>query len=205
MLYYGGNMNKITDIYKKRRSIYALGNTISITDKELISIIENCLLHAPSAFNSQSGRIVLLLGNEHKKLWEIALKTLAPIAIPEKFTTTELKIASFASGYGSILFFEDDKIIADLQKKYPLYKDAFFPFSYQSSGMLQYMVWTALASKNIGASLQHYNPLIDDSVKKYWEIPENWRLISQLPFGNIEAPAENKQFASLEQRIKIFK
>ncbi|NFV72581.1 nitroreductase, partial [Clostridium botulinum] len=34
-----------------------------------------------------------------------------------------------------------------------------------------------------GASLQHYNELIEEDVKKEWNIPNNWKLIAQMPFG----------------------
>ena len=35
-----------------------------------------------------------------------------------------------------------------------------------AAGMLQLAVWTALAEKGLGASLQHYNPLIDDGGRR---------------------------------------
>ena len=34
-----------------------------------------------------------------------------------------------------------------------------------------------------GASLQHYNPLIDEAVAKQWHINPNWKLIAEMPFG----------------------
>jgi predicted oxidoreductase (fatty acid repression mutant protein) len=53
--------------------------------------------------------------------------------------------------------------------------------------------------------LQHYNPLIDDEVKKEWNIPSNWRLIAQMPFGNPTTEPGEKEFNSLEDRVKIYK
>lgn len=49
--------------------------------------------------------------------------------------------------------------------------------------MLQLFVWTALENEGLDASLQHYNPIIDEEVKKQWNIPESWKLIVQMPFG----------------------
>ena len=77
-------------------------------------------------------------------------------------------------------------------------------WTFEANGMLQYMVWTALADKHIGASLQHYNPLIDAGVKARWKLPESWRLMSQMPFGNIKTPAGSKEFLPLDARFKLF-
>lgn len=78
-------------------------------------------------------------------------------------------------------------------------------FNSQSSGMLQYMVWAALENEGAGASLQHYNPLIDDAVAAEWKLPASWKLISQMPVGSREAPAGEKTFESIEKRVKVFK
>ena len=39
----------------------------------------SAVLHTPSAFNSQSARIVVLFGEDHKKLWDITEETLKVI------------------------------------------------------------------------------------------------------------------------------
>ena len=70
--------------------------------------------------------------------------------------------------------------------------------------MLQYMVWTALSSINIGASLQHYNPLIDEVVKQKWNLPESWKLMSQMPFGQIKQKASPKDVLPIDGRFKVF-
>ena len=50
---------------------------------------------------------------------------------------------------------------------------------------LQFMIWSALANQNIGANLQHYNPIIDEKVKTEFNIPDTWELVAQMPFGGI--------------------
>ena len=84
----------------------------------------------------------------------------------EKFSSTEEKINSFDAGYGTILFFEDNSIVEYLQKEFPTYKDNFPIWSQHTSGMHQFVIWTALESEGYGASLQHYNELIEEDVKK---------------------------------------
>ena len=51
-----------------RRSYYSIGSDSSVLDEEIVHIIREAVKNVPSAFNSQSTRIVLLLGDEHKKL-----------------------------------------------------------------------------------------------------------------------------------------
>ena len=62
-----------------RRTHYGIGNNSPISDNEIHEIIKTAVTHVPSAFNSQSTRIVLLLGESHKKLWEIVKDTLRKI------------------------------------------------------------------------------------------------------------------------------
>lgn len=188
----------------KRRSIYNLGNSLPMDNKVLTRLLEEAVKNAPSAFNSQSARIVLLLGKNHQRLWEITKTELQKIVPAEKFKPTAEKITSFAKAYGTILYFEDENTVQELQNSFPAYKDNFPLWSLQSSGMVQYIIWTLLAEHNIGASLQHYNPLIDEAVKTEWQLPAQWKLIAQMPFGNIEAPAGEKSFLPLSERIKIF-
>jgi len=57
----------------------------------------------------------------------------------------------------------------------------------------------------VGASLQHYNPLIDDFVVNEWNLPRTWRLVAQMPFGSIENKADDKTYLSVDDRVKIFK
>ena len=92
---------------KHRRTYYSITNQSPVSDEEIERIVNLAVTHVPSAFNSQSTRVVLLLGENHKKLWHIVKETLRKIVPPEVFKTTEAKIDnSFASGYGTVLFFE---------------------------------------------------------------------------------------------------
>jgi len=111
---------------------------------------------------------------------------------------------AFASGYGSILFFEDQAVVKGLQEAFPSFSAAFPEHSLQSSGMLQYIVWTALSSEGFGATLQHYNPVIDNAVKAKWDIPESWKLLAEMPFGKPTAAAGDKEFQPIENRVKVY-
>ncbi|MDF2545386.1 MAG: putative nitroreductase family protein [Anaerosolibacter sp.] len=199
-------MNKgFSEAVRDRRSIYGINKDFVVTDERILEVIYHAVKHTPSPMNSQSARVVVLLGAQHDKLWNITMETLRKIVSPEKFTRTEEKINGFGSGYGTVLFFEDQAVIEGLQQKFPSYKESFQTWSQHSAGMLQYVVWASLEVEGFGASLQHYNPIIDDEVKEQWNIPTNWKLIAQMPFGRPTAPAGDKTFMPLDQRVKLFK
>jgi predicted oxidoreductase (fatty acid repression mutant protein) len=189
---------------KERRSYYDISPASNIPDERIEELVQEALLHAPSAFNSQSARVVLLLNQHHKKFWSITLEALRKIVPAEKFKPTEDKIASFANGYGTVLFFDDTSVVKALQAKFPTYSDNFPIWAQQANGILQYVVWTSLEIEGLGASLQHYNPLVDDAVKKEWNVEDSWQLIAQMPFGvPVESPGE-KSFLPLEDRLVVF-
>jgi predicted oxidoreductase (fatty acid repression mutant protein) len=53
--------------------------------------------------------------------------------------------------------------------------------------------------------LQHYNPIIDDLVREAFDIPANWQLRAQMPFGSIEGEANAKEYMNREQQFKVLK
>ena len=106
-----------------RRSYYSIGSDSSVLDEEIVHIIREAVKNVPSAFNSQSTRIVLLLGDEHKKLWNIVKETLKARISAEAFAKTEAKIdGCFASGHGTVLYFEDTSVVKKLQEAFPSYR-----------------------------------------------------------------------------------
>jgi len=50
-----------------------------------------------------------------------------------------------------------------------------------------------------------HNPLIDEEVKKEWNIPGEYKLIARMPFGNLNSPPGEKEFQPLEDRVKFYK
>lgn len=191
---------------RDRRTYYSITSQSPVSNEEIERIVNFAVTHVPSAFNSQSTRVVLLLGESHKKLWHIVKEALKKIVPPEAFVTTEAKInGSFACGYGTVLFFEDQTVVKGLQDAFPLYKDNFPGWSLQTSAMHQLAVWTMLEEVGFGASLQHYNPLIDEEVHQTWNLPESWSLVAEMPFGLPVQQPGNKEFNELSARVKVFK
>lgn len=192
------------DHIEKRRTIYAIGKNISLSQSKIEQTIQKAVKLSPSSFNSQSSRVVTLFGQAHEKFWNIVLETLRKLVPAEAFANTEAKIQSFAAGYGTVLFYEDQNVIKTLQENFALYADNFPVWSEHSTAIAQFAVWTALSEQNIGASLQHYNPIIDEDVAEIFDIPSNWKLRAQLVFGSIEAPAGDKTYIDDTTRFKTF-
>ena len=199
------SVETLHNIAETRRSIYMLNDQLPVSKDEVVKLVEHAVLHTPSSFNSQSSRLVVLFGEDHQKLWQITEDLLrAMVNDDEKFKSTADKMAMFKSGAGTILYFEDQSVVKGLQEQFPLYAHNFPVWAEHTSAMHQYAIWNALAALNIGANLQHYNGVIDEKVAETWNIDSNWKLIAQMVFGGIAAPAGEKTFEPIEKRLKVY-
>ena len=194
----------LQQIAETRRSVYALNKALPLAASEVAQIVEHAVKHTPSSFNSQSTRAVVLFGAEHEKLWDIAINELRKIVPAENFQPTEDKLNMFKAAAGSVLFFEDQKVVKGLQEQFAAYAANFPVWADHADAMTQYAIWTMLAAAGVGANLQHYNPVIDAEVAKTWNIPADWTLRAQLVFGGIAAPAGEKAFNPIEERFQVY-
>lgn len=138
---------------KDRRSYYGISKEQVISDQRIQEIVEEAVKYTPTSFNSQTSRAVVLLGEHHDKLWNITEDILREVVgNEEQFKSTAEKMNGFRSGYGTVLFFEDNNVVAGLQQQFEAYADNFPIWSNQSNGMLQLVVWTALEQEGLGAS-----------------------------------------------------
>ncbi|KAK0674056.1 Nitroreductase-like protein [Cercophora samala] len=189
---------------KARRTIYTLNKDLPVPTDRVQEIVKEALLHVPSSFNSQSNRVLVLLGAEHDKFWDLTTSILKSIVPEASFASTAARMAGFKAGAGTVLFFEDQDVVKGMQEKFALYADRFDPWAGHSSAMLQFAVWTALEAEGLGANLQHYNPLVDEKVQQEWSVPATWKLSAQLVFGGRAGEAGDKTFEPLETKYKVF-
>jgi predicted oxidoreductase (fatty acid repression mutant protein) len=153
------------DAVVQRRSYYLLEDRAVVDDSHVVKLVDELLMVMPSPFNVQSARVVLLLGEHHRQLWQFVAEALYPLISEERFQATKRKIElSFASGHGTLLFYEDVAALNKLREHYPAYANNVDVWSEQSSGMLQFAMWTGLEAMGYGASLQHYGNLIHHAV-----------------------------------------
>lgn len=189
-----------------RRSNYHLENISPVATSHILNTIDTILSVVPSPFNVQSARIVVLFDEQHIALWDIVERELESRIPKDIFSKTRQKLhKSFRSGYGTILFYEDELSLNKLRIDTPDYAEHITQWAEHSAGMLQFAIWTALEDMGFGASLQHYNPLIDKAVSKRWLIDKSWRLIAQMPFGlPKDNPAPHIQKIPIHQRRLVF-
>lgn len=189
---------------RDRRSIHTVGKKSPLADQELEQILADIVKHMPSAYNSQSTRLVLLLGAAHEKFWDVVQEVMRAVVAPDQLEAVSARLAGFRGGYGTVLFFEDQAVIESFQQKFPANQDKFPVWAEHTNAMHQYAVWVVLEAYGYGASLQHYN-VVEDRVKAEWKLPETWRLVAQMPFGWPENAPRDKQVQPVEDRFKVFK
>ncbi|KIY72973.1 Nitroreductase [Cylindrobasidium torrendii FP15055 ss-10] len=196
------------DAVESRRTSYALTAKSTLSDNDLKALVERAVKHTPSAFNSQSGRVVIITGQRHQQLWDATYdaykKTLSGNTQQEEFFRNKID-SQYKSGYGTILFYEDQAVLNAMSAKNPALAQAFPIWSENSTGMLQYIVWTALAKEGLGASLQHYaaySPEIQTVVSVGLDLPAAWKCTAMMPFGVPSAGPREKEFQPIEDRVK---
>lgn len=189
-----------------RRSNYHLENISPVSTAHILDTIDTILSVVPSPFNVQSARLVVLFDEQHTALWDIVERELESRIPKDIFAKTRQKLhKSFRSGFGTILIYEDEMALNRLRIDAADYAENVNHWSEQSSGMLQFALWTALEDMGFGASLQHYNPIIDKAVGERWLIDKSWRLIAQMPFGlPKDNPAPHIQKIPIHQRRLVF-
>ncbi|KAJ5518530.1 hypothetical protein N7453_000952 [Penicillium expansum] len=201
----------LIDLAKNRRTIYNLSKKSPVADSKIEELVNAAILNVPSAFNTQSTRLVVLLHDQHDRLWDIAIEAFEGLVkagkIPQELWRSRrclscLVLRERMERY--ILFYEDPAHIKPMQEKFATFKDNFVPWADHSNAMHQYFLWTGLEALGFGANLQHYSPLIDAGVAKQWDVPSDWRNVAQLVFGNPEGPAGEKVQKPVEERVKIF-
>lgn len=183
---------------RKRRTYYDINDNVNVTDQEIVKAIEEAVALSPDAFNMQSTRVVVLLDKEQKRLWDVIEKAFNGQVPAEK-------IESFRKGYGTVLYYIDQPTVEGLQKQFELYADNFPIWANQANGMAQYNVWVALRELELGASVQHYNPVIDEDIRKEFGISDSWKLVAQMPFGAIGSEPEAKELMPISERVIVKK
>lgn len=197
-------MSTFVSAISARRSQYALTDAAALSDSEIVDLIRSVAGEVPSAFNAQPQRAVVLFGEDHHRLWAIVHDALRAVVKDDTaFAATEQKIAGFDAAHGTILYFDDTTVTKNLQERFPSYATNFPVWAQQANGMLQFAVWSALAEAGIGANVQHYNPLIDDAVRDAFGIPADWKLIAQMPFGEVTAPAGEREHMPLDEQVQV--
>ena len=190
---------------RTRRSIRRLSKAPGLSPDLVPGILREAM-RVPSAFNMQSYRILSLTGKRHDGLWDLVEQALLQKQGPEKFaaTKTAAKIAGFRGGNGTLLFFEDTDVVEEKGNIAKSYKDTFPDWSQQGSGIIQYAVWLLLTEAGLAASLQHYSNLIEEDVRRRYDVPPSWTMISQMPYGLADEVPGEREFIPFEEMARFY-
>jgi uncharacterized protein len=186
----------IIESISKRRTYYQINKELPVSTDKIKEVVKQATELVPDAFNMKSARVVLALGAKQDELWDAVYDAFGGKVAREK-------IDGFKAGAGTVLYFYDEDVVKSLQEQFPLYAPNFPVWANQANGMLQFTIWTALRELGVGANLQHYNPVIDDAVKKLFNVPASWKLIAQMPFGGIVAEPDAKEKEDISVRVKV--
>lgn len=186
----------IVESLRNRRSYYAINKELPVSEDAVIEQIKTLTALVPDAFDMKSSRIVVVMKEQQDLLWDTIYDVFEG-KVPRE------KIDSFKAGAGTILYFYDQEVVRAMQTQFHTYADSFPGYALQASAMLQFTIWTGLRELGIGASLQHYNPIIDETIKGMLQIPATYQLVAQMPFGGIVKEPEKKATEDIEQRVRL--
>lgn len=85
-----------------RRTYYQMTNESTISDARIKELITHTLKHVPSAFNSQTTRMVVVLKEKHEELWD-AIMEVYKVQLPaDKFEYAKGRMVGFRKAYGTV-------------------------------------------------------------------------------------------------------
>jgi len=188
----------IIDSLAQRRTYYSLTKDLPVSEQEILDTIARVTQLVPDAFDMRSSRLVVALGDQNAALWDSVIDAFDG-------TIVQYKQDCFHGCYGTILFFYDNAVVKALQEKHPTSAPNLPGWATQASAMLQISIWSALRELGVGASIHHYNPIIDDRMKAMFDLPEDYVLVAQMPFGGIGGDPRVKDPQNVMDRIKVCK
>ena len=190
------------DVIEKRRSNYDLGNNLEISKKDLINLLRKIIYYAPSPFNIQSSKIVLLNKKSHHLLWTTVVEEfLKKNNNGDLLDSDKARIKREDKAYGTILFYTDEQVIEENKKKLDAYEQKELNnWCIEESAMLQMNVWNELRLKNIGAHLVHFDN-IDEEISVTFDIDKKYKLVAMMVFGSIVQEAAVKPKKDIDKRF----
>lgn len=198
-------MSNFLDLLKKRRSIYGLGQNTDLSQDQIEKLIRDTVKQVPTAFNSQTPRVVVLFDEANKKFWDHIYDVQKDVLEGDTWDMMSGVMMNAKEAVGTVLFFED----LDAVEQLPTQGDRTVAYKQNNNANAQYAVWLALAEVDLGASLQHfnvgYNEGFDKGTKELFNLPESYEMLAQMPFGSVEQEPGEKDHIDPNEQVKVFK
>ncbi|WP_428910585.1 nitroreductase family protein [Niallia sp. Krafla_26] len=197
-------MSTFVELVEKRRSVYVLGTDSQYSKKEITDRIREVVKQVPTAFNSQTTRVVVLFDEANNKFWDHIYDVQKDILEGDMWDLMSGVMTGAKNGIGTVLFFED----LDAAKKMPTQGTRTEAYKQNNNANAQYAVWLALAEIGLGASLQHFNigyeQGFDKATREMFNLPETYEMIAQMPFGSVEQEIGEKEHIDADVQVKVF-
>lgn len=197
-------MSTFIELVEKRRSIYALGTDSEYSQKEIETRIRKVVKQIPTAFNSQTTRVVVLSDGANAKFWDHIYDVQKDVLEGGMQEWMSGVVTGAKNGMGTVLFFEDK----DAVKEMPAQGIREEAYKQNNNANAQYGVWLALAEMNLGASLQHFNvgyeQGFDKGTKDMFNLPDSYEMLAQMPFGSVEQEVGEKEHIDADVQVKVF-
>lgn len=197
-------MAEFKDVIKKRRSVYVLGNNSEHSVDEVVASIREVQKDVPTAFNSQTSRLVIVTEEANTKLWNLILEVQKQVLDQGTWDFMSPIMENAKQAMGTVLFFEDRDAIATM----PTQGQRTEAYKQNNSANSQFATWLTLAELNLGATLQHFNvgyeQGFDKAIRELFDLPESYELIAQMPFGSIEHEAAPKEYIDTNVQVQVF-
>lgn len=197
-------MTQFTNLVEKRRSVYAIGNHTELSNKEIVDRIREVMKDVPTAFNSQTTRLVVVFGEDNVKLWDHIIDVQKDVLEGPSREMMLGVMEGAKGGVGTVLFFEDHDAVANM----PTQGQRTESYKQNNDANAQYAIWLALAELDLGANLQHMNigfeQGFDKSVKEMFALPDSYEMVAQMPFGSIEANPDAKEYMDSNEQVRVF-
>ncbi|MFY9262820.1 MAG: nitroreductase [Actinomycetaceae bacterium] len=194
-------MAGLLDVIKARRSFYQIGTNTDKNADDVVAALRAVISSVPSAVNSQSSRLVVVTGEKHVQLWNMIEETQRGALSKEMFKRFAPRFTLAKKGLGTILFFEERQAVEDM----PLNESRQELYKHENHAFATYAAWLALQDLGLGASLQHYNigyeQGFDKEIREFLDLPAGWEMLAQMPFGSIDAEADDKPRLDPTQRV----
>lgn len=153
-----------------------------------------------------------MLGSDHDEYWSLVSTNLSSAISSSGGDQTAIdkavsRLDLFKPAFGTILFFESQKVVKGQQENTPQYAEHFPTWSEHASAIAQNNVWVALTNAGYGANLQHYGNLTEGELKKKYGLPEDWKVRAELVFGTKTEEPKPKEYdeeKENEERLKVF-
>ena len=197
-------MSAFLDLLEKRRSIYTIGTNSDYTKEEITDRIRDVMKQVPTAFNSQTTRVVVLFDEAKDKFWDHIYDVQKDVLEGDVWEMMSGTITGSKNGIGTVLFFED----IDAVKQMPAQGIRGEAYKQNNNANAQYAVWLALTEMDLGATLQHFNvgyeQGFDRGTKEMFDLPDSYEMLAQMPFGSIEQEAGEKDHIDPDEQVKVF-